>query len=469
VPEPTRARVGLLVPRFTVFDGALGAERVGRLRARHGELARTIEAFADVVAVVSVEDEADATTARRRFQEARVEVVVVAPSMAAPPSLGAAVLTPPAWPAVIWNAIAVGGLAADADQPTAIEHTTTVGCQMLAGALARVGVTAPVVSTAPGDATGLDELCRAVSAVSIAGALRGSSFVRVGQPPVGYLNVECTGDDLALLGARLVDVDLDELDEAFGAAGPDEAAGVLAGLRELGVRMPPGIDAAPSARLAHAIGVLLDRHQAIGASVNCLGPLLRANERIGIPACLAGARETARGRPVSCTGDVPAAIALWIGRRLTGAALYSEWYLSQLADGDALLLSCGLADIAFAGTDSATLYEVSAVPGVNGAASGVRFDPRTGPATLIGLAASADGWRIAWLEGESVGAASPNLRGVAVRFVVDGLDPLAAASRWIAAGVTHHPVLVPGRIGGALAMVARALGARSFPEGVAAG
>jgi L-fucose isomerase-like protein len=468
VAAPARPRVGLLVPRFTVFDGALGGERVERLRARRELLARTIEPFADVVASVLVEDEGDATRARKAFADARVEVVVVAPAMAAAPSLGTAVLTPPSWPALIWNAIAVDGLAPDADQPTAIEHTTTVGCQMLAGALARIGIDVPVVSTGPDDPTGHERLRHAVEAVAIAGAVRGSSFVRIGQPPVGYLNVECDGDDLARLGARLVEVEQPELEEAFADATMAHAAVLLAGLTELGVRLPVGLVAGPSARLAHAIGVLLDRHEALAASTNCLGPLLRSNEQIGIPACLAGARETARGRPVSCTGDIPAALALFIGRRLTGAALYTEWYLSQVGDGDALLLSCGLADLAFALPDSATLYEVAAVPGVRGIPTGLRFAPRTGPATLIGMSAAADGWRLAWLEGDAVGEASPSLRGVAVRFRPDGLDPLAAASSWISTGVTHHPVLVPGRIGASLAQVAHALGARARPAGALA-
>jgi L-fucose isomerase-like protein len=463
--RPTRPRVGLLVPRFTVFDGALGEERVARLRARRELLARMLEPFADVAAAVSVEDESDATRAREVFNDAAVEVVVVAPAMAAAPSLGVAVLSPPSWPAVIWNAIGIEALAPDADQPTAIEHTTTVGCQMLSGALARLGAEVPVVSTGPDDAAGIERLRRAVEASSLAGALRQASFVRIGQPPIGYLNVECDHDDLALLGARLVEVEQPELDEAFAAASAADAASVLSSLVELGVRTPAGLDAGPSARLAHAIGAVLDHHGAVAASTNCLGPLLRANERIGIPACLAGALETARGRPVSCTGDIPAALALWLGRRLTGAALYTEWYLSQIGDGDVLLLSCGLADPAFALADSASLYEVSAVPGVRGTAAGVRFVPRSGPATLIGMSAAADGWRLAWLEGETIGEASPNLRGVALRFRADDLDPLAAASSWIGAGVTHHPVLVPGRIGATLALAARALGARALPAG----
>jgi L-fucose isomerase-like protein len=464
VTRAARPRVGLLVPRFTVFDDALGSERVERLRARRELLSRAIEPFADVVASVSVEDESDATRARHAFREADVELVVVAPAMAAAPSLGVAVLVPPSWPALIWNAIGISALAPDADQPSAIEHTTTVGCQMLAGALARVGVEVPVVTTGPDDARGLERLRSAVQAVALVGALRGASLVRIGQPPVGYLNVECESDDLARLGARLVEVEQPELEDAFAAATAEDADGVLAGLGELGVRMPAGLDAGPSARLAHAIGALLDRHRAVAASTNCLGPLLRANERIGIPACLAGARETARGRPVSCTGDIPAALALWVGRRLTGAALYTEWYLSQIGDGDALLLSCGLADLAFA-AGSPTLYEVAAVPGVRGVASGVRFSPRSGQATLIGMSAAADGWRLAWMQGEAVGEASPRLRGVAVRFRPDGLDPFEAASGWIAAGVTHHPVLVPGHLGESLGQVARALPAHPFPVG----
>jgi hypothetical protein len=243
---PARPRVGLLVPRFTVFDGALGAERVDRLRRRRELLARTLEPYADVVASASIEDESDATHARRAFNDARIELVVVAPAMAAPPSLGVAVLVRPSWPALIWNAIGVEALAPDADQPTA------------------------------------------------------------------------------------------------------------------------------------------------------------------------------------------------------------------------MLLSCGLADLAFGLADSASLYEVTGVPGVRGTASGVRYAPRTGPATLIGMSAAADGWRLSWLEGEARGEASRHLRGVAVRFRPSGLDALAAASSWISAGVTHHPVLVPGRVGETLALVARALGARAI-------
>ena len=91
----------------------------------------------------------------------------------------------------------------------------------------------------------------------------------------------------------------------------------------------------------------------------------------------------------------------------------------------------------------------------------MRFAPRSGPATLIGMSAAADGWRLAWLEGEAIGEASPNLRGVAVRFRPDDLDPLAAASSWISAGVTHHPVLVPGRIGATLALLAAKLSGTS--------
>jgi hypothetical protein len=54
---------------------------------------------------------------------------------------------------------------------------------------------------------------------------------------------------------------------------------------------------------------------------------------------------------------------------------------------------------------AAVLAEVTGVPGVRGTGGGLRFAPRTGPATLIGMSAAADGRRLAWLEGEALGEA----------------------------------------------------------------
>ena len=421
-----------------------------------------LEPYADVVASVSVEDESDATRARRAFTDARIESSSSRPRWRRPRRSALRYSAPPSWPALIWNAIGVEALAPDADQPTAIEHTTTVGCQMLAGALARIGAEVPVVSTGPHDPAGLERLGRAIAGSAVAGAVRGQSVVRIGRPPVGYLNVECEEPDLTLLGARLVEVEQPELDEAFEAATGDDAAAVLAGLCELGVRTPAGLEPAPSARLAHAIGAVLDRHGAIAASTNCSDRCCAPTSgSASPPVSQAPSRRRAdgpsRARATSPPPSRCGSVAALRARRCIRSGISR-----RPCDGDALLLSCGLADLAFGLADSASLYEVTGVPGVRGTASGVRYAPRTGPATLIGMSAAADGWRLSWLEGEARGEASRHLRGVAVRFRPSGLDALAAASSWISAGVTHHPVLVPGRLGETLALVARALGAREI-------
>ena len=293
---------------------------------------------------------------------------------------GAAVLAPPSWPAVIWNAIGIDALAPDADQPSAVEHTTTVGCQMLAGALAphwrrgarrqhRAGRHGGHRAAAPRDRGRVARRGAARPRASCASAGLPSATSTWSATPMTWRCSEPGSSTSSRPSSRRRSTP--RRPRMPSRCWPRSPSSACAGPPGSSPRRVPG---SPT-RSARCSTATTRSRRAPTAS----GPLLRANERIGIPACLAGARETARGRPVSCTGDIPAALALWLGRRLTGAALYTEWYLSQPGDGDALLLSCGLADLAFGRAGSASLYEVSAVPGVRGNASGVRFAARTGP------------------------------------------------------------------------------------------
>ena len=64
---PPRPRIGLLVPRFTAFDAALGPERVARLRARGPAFVAELERTADVVFPGIVESPDDAGRAHDAF------------------------------------------------------------------------------------------------------------------------------------------------------------------------------------------------------------------------------------------------------------------------------------------------------------------------------------------------------------------------------------------------------------------
>jgi len=454
-----RPRVGLLVPRFTVFDELLGIDRVAALRAAPARLSDALAAYVDVVCPGIIEDLEAALAARAAFAAADVEAIVVAPPMAAPPELTLAVLDGQPLRGVLWNVVGLDRLADGATQADAVAQTSTVGAQFVAGALARAGGRMPVVSAAPDDPAGVDQLVRTIRASAAVGALRGGTVLTIGAPAPGYANVQCDDNDLASLGLTRVRVEAPELDAAFNASAA-AAPSVLEELLAAGVVVPDGPTTLRSAQLAAALEILLDRYDACCGAVADLGPLVRLSETIGIVATLGFARETARGRPIAGTGDVPAAIALLLADRLGGAALFGEWYLSEPSTGTALFLSGGEADPRFAAERTA----IRAVPstsfsGTHGAGLGLDMSLRTGPVTLLALGADPQRWRLAWGTGTLGPARSDHLRGPNGQFAPDGVDVLDAATRLIASGTTHHPVLTPGRLDVEMPVVADLLNA----------
>jgi len=456
-----RLRVGLVVPRFTLFDPHMAPGFVERMRAAGPRYAQTLERWFDVCFPGVIESDEEAASAAARLADARPDALVLAPAMAAPPSFGWAVCDAlPGVPAVIWNALPVDRMAPDLTQAQATENSTTVGCVMLGNVLVRHGVAAPTVTTAPGSAQDLERLRRVVLAAAAAGALGGASLLRIGAPIAGYLDVEATAHDLSAVGMREVEVGPGELGEAFAAATEADGRAVLDECRADGWGGDPGPQGVRSGRLAHAVRLLMRAHDAVGGTVNCHGPLLRFSQEVGITACLAVARETAAGRPLSCTGDQPAGLTLALARRMAAGALYHECYAPEPATGLMLLAAGGEGDPALA-DGPVRLEENDHYPGEAGRGTSVAFDLRRGPATILSASPTAGGWTLAWATGEVVETRYRDMRGPNGMFRFDSGDVLTATSAWIASGATHHNALAPGRLDVEAPVAAAALGMRS--------
>jgi L-arabinose isomerase len=455
-----RPRIALLVPRFTLFDPHMRDGFVERMRGAAPRHAAVLRRWFDVLETGVIEHEGEAAEVRDLLARERVDAVVFAPAMAAPPSFGQIALERCPAPVVLWNALTTRTIAVDIGQAEATENSTTVGCTMFANTLLRQGRPAPTVTASLDDEPRLELLRRTVAGAAAAGSLRGASLLRIGAPIAGYRNIEASAGQLAELGLREIDVAADELDDAFGAVDDETAAGVLDELHEAGFVGDGGPQAVRSARLAEAVHVLLDRHDAVLGTVNCHGPLLRFSDRIGITACLAVAREALRGRPLSCTGDGPAAIALLLARRLAGAALYNECYAAEPATGLLLVAAGGEGDPGWA--DGAVQLEANDhYPGTHGQGSSVAFALRQGPATLLSASPVDVGWRLAWATGEIVETRSTKMRGPNGMLRLDSGDATDAVSRWIASGATHHNALAPGRLDVELEVLCDVLGVRS--------
>lgn len=463
MPATARPRIGLLSVRFNLFDSQMGADFPARMRAHRARSIALLEPHFEVIAPPLVENDMDGEEAAALFREARPDAIVFAPAMAAPPSYAVRAVADCDAPVVIWNAPSILRLPADLSQAEATVHSTTVGSVMLGNVLVRQGRAAAVVTAAHDDPANLERLVRTVRAAAAAGSLRGATFLRVGDPIAGYLDVEASGDDLAKLGVRETAIPLAEWELAVAAVPKTAAWDLLARLDEADWGGDPGPVAEASAQVAVALGLALDDSGAIGGTVNCHGPWFRASQVVGLTACLGVACQSAAGRPISCTGDQPTAIALGLARRLTGAALYCECYVLESATGLILVAAGGEGDPAWADPPGAVTLETNDhYPGVRGAATSVSFGLRPGPATLLSLSPAREGWILAWATGELVESRYVNMHGPNGMFRFDRDPADRAVEAWIASGATHHNALAPGRLDVEVPVLADALGLRAI-------
>ncbi len=455
-----RPRVGLVSVRFTLFDAQMGPDFPARMRAHAARSAAILGRFADVVETPLIESESDADAVASRLAGERLDAVVFAPAMAAPPSFADLALTRVDAPLVVWNAPAIERLPEDLHQDEATVHSTSVGAVMFGNVLVRRGRRFRVVTAGHDDDGGLAVLERIVRATAVAGSLRGATFLRVGAPIPGYLDVEAAARALDRLGVREVAVSVADWEERVASV-PRALAAAL--VDEVRARWSgdPGPCAADSAAIALALGDALDEAGAAGGTVNCHGPWFRTSQRVGLTACLAVATQTERGRPLSCTGDQPTAIALTLARRLAGAALYCECYVPERATGLVLVAAGGEGDPAWADPPGAVVVEANDhYPGERGEATSVAFGLLQGPATILSLSPTDDGWVLAWATGQIVESRYTRMRGPNGMFRFDSGPGDEALARWIGSGATHHNALAPGRLDLEVPAVAEALGIR---------
>jgi L-arabinose isomerase len=453
------ARVALLSVRFTMFDPQMDAGFPQRMREHAARSAELLRSRFDVIECPLIERLDDARSVAGRLRSTPPDVVVFAPAMAAPPSFAAEALAGVDAPIVIWNAPSIATFPADLRQAEATEHTTTVGSVMFANVLSRAGRPAVAVTAGHDDAEGVARVLRAVGAAAAARGLRGAAFVRLGDPLPGYVDVMADADQLAALGVREVAIDRERWAAQVASVPDDDASALLQRLRALGWRGSGGPAEQLSARVAVALDRALAETGAPGATVNCHSGWFRDNADVGVTACLGVACQAVAGRSVSCTGDLPTAIALALARRVAGAALYCELYAPELATGLALVAAGGEGDPAWAEPGAPVRLEPNAhYPGRNGEGTAVSFPLQSGPATLLSLSPRHDGWVLAWATGEIVDSRFPQLGGPNGMFRFDSEPLEAAVDCWIASGATHHCALAPGRLDIEVPVLATTLG-----------
>lgn len=456
-------RIGQLSVYFGLFDEAMPAGFRETRRQYATAVGELLAAYGEVVDPGLVDSMDQAVHAAEVFAREEVDMVVFAPTMAAPPAWAEQALSGADVPVVVLGAQESGVVPDDYDTEMATARSLPVGLVMFTNVLVRNGC--PFASVmgelgTPELSATLDQAMRAAAAVT---AIRRRPIALVGQPMDGYSDVLATDDDLARLGVQVEAVTAPELSEAYAAVAEAHVRREIEEVQEVADAEAVSDEVLErSCRLSVALEGLCDARGLGGGAVNCHGPTLRWNPGVGITACLGVSRMSERGSPFACTGDVPTAIALMLGKAVANSALYCELYQLDLPGNWILVANGGEGDYSGRAPGSTIrLLPEDHYRGDNGPGVAVAFEMPVGPATLVSLtpaSGAAGGWILVVAEGEVIGSRHHHMEGPNAMFRFSSAPVAEAYQRWCQAGATHHAALLPGARRGDLGAVADLLG-----------
>ena len=391
-------------------------------------------------------------------------VVLVVQSMAVPPTHAMAALDVlDDLPVVVWAVQRSRALRAAFDQSDITKLGATVGTPMVTNVLGRQGRPFELVVGALEDPQVTERLGGVLRAAATARLVSGARIARVGRPIEGYDCVDV--DDAALrsaTGIQLVPVEPAEIRDRYRLVGSssDLEDEVAAGFDCLADRTEGW---ARSLRLARAMEDLDREHGFAAGAMNCHVEEIRFGDHPGVTPCFGLGRETSRGIPWSCAGDVVTAVAMLVARHLGGAALYHEVEAIDFETEEVVLANSGEHDLGWCPPGvrprliSNPWYRSDPAAGIC-----AWFELPAGTATLVGFTphhAEASGFRLIAAEGEVTGRSFPQSPTVGGAFRFSGNEPVEWVwKRWAEAGVNHHSAAAPGHLADQVEVVARFLG-----------
>ena len=467
---PARTHLAVVSPYWTFWEASAGGSTLRD--DRRGLLTDAVEALAGAacapvnVVCESLLDSPESASAVADGVSVDLDVILVVITMAAPSTHGLGFLDRFGdVPVVVWSLQRSRNIRAGFDASDITSAGTAVGTPQLTNMLARSGRPHEIVVGALGDEACHGRVARAVHVAATASALRRARIARVGRPPAGYACVEVDAESLrGATGIDLVDVDPADLRRrwcAVDGASTDRLQREVEATAEIAVAW----DTAGRRSLAGAAALeaLDDDLGVAGGAMNCHVPELRFGTEVGVTPCYGLGRETSRGIPWTCAGDVVTAVAMLVGRRLGGAALYHEMEVIDFDTDEVALANSGEHDLAWCPPGRRPRLQPNpwyTDDPLTGACMWFELPP--GPASLIGFTPHSEepsGYRFIVAEGHITERSLPRSPTTGGVFRFAGEAGVAESWRaWAAAGVNHHSSCSPGHLADDVAEVARYLG-----------
>ena len=455
----------MILPYWGFWESSAGgaAFREERRELLSGVGRLLVGAGIDVVWSGMVDSPETGVAAAEEIEAAGAEVLLVAQSMAVPPTYTTAALDRlDDLPVVVWAVQRSGRLRAGFDQSDITTMGATVGTPMLTNLLVRTGRPFELVVGGIDDDQVIEQLAGTVRAAAVARSLSSARIARVGRPIDGYACVDVDGEVLrSATGIELVPVDPAEIRALYHSV--SDVAAIESEVAERFEDMADDREGRDrSLRLAAAVEKLDRRGSFDAGAMNCHVQKIRFGEEPGVTPCFGLGRETTRGVPWTCAGDVLTAVAMLVAKRLGGAALYHEIEAIDFETGEVAIANSGEHDLGWCGPGARPRlqpnpwYRSDRITGLS-----AWFELPPGPATLVGFTphhGEPGGFRLIAAEGRITGRSFPDSPTVGGAFRFAGRQPVGEAwRRWAQAGANHHSAAAPGFLAAEVRVVARFL------------
>lgn len=291
-----------------------------------------------------------------------------------------------------------------------------------------------------------------VQSLSALKQLSGCRIASIGGTVPGFDNLELKGDSFASsLGIELIQIDLVELFHLAESA-PQHEVSILE--RQLAVRSAcVRVDAKSletTARICQAIQVLKTREGLSAAALRCWPEFQDWNN---IAPCAAVAWANDECMPTACEGDLPGAVAMLLGKILSGRATTMNDPVALHDGTDSIQMwHCGPGPVSWANEKGRCLdyhhtlnrrLAVGAKPA--GVSSDIQF--ARGPVTMLRI--RGDGHALFVLEGEVVDGPAPPFPGSGgwighLRMGGEHVSPNDIVQMMTVYGLEHHYPLMRG-------------------------
>lgn len=408
---------------------------------------------------ITTEDEA--SLVNQRLRESHPDVLIVIPLVAVFGALSAAAVQGLECPVIIWNLQPDSSVSPDYDLAALIRNSGNLGAMALANTMTRSGMKFHVAVSAAKDATNDGRITRLLAAVHTANVIRRARIGIVGTIFSQMTDIALNTDSFeSEFGAKFLTVSRDELTarvRAVSSDGLEEARAKLHSQFETDGIHPDEIN--HSLRLHVALDQIASEYKLSACAINCHGENCLQNAEIGVTACYAASMLTSAGCPVSCTGDLPTAIALLTLKALTGLSQYVEIDFVDFENDSVLLANGGEADLNLAGSKPRVVGNQN-FKGVHGCGASFELCAREGPATLLSYTPRAGNpkGRYVLTEGEVNTFPLNRLRLYHQRFRFSHGSAVRGFERWCEAGAVHHAALCLGHWAEEIQGVGKTLG-----------